>query len=82
MRQRFGDFRIPTRTAPKWLLWLVGHWVNSAITRRFVRRNIGLPWRGDNSKSVRELGMSYRPLAETLNDFFQQLIDAGELKRA
>jgi dihydroflavonol-4-reductase len=47
------------------------------MTRRAVRLNVGLPWKGDNSKSVRELGMSYRPLEETVVDFFQQLVDSG-----
>ena len=47
------------------------------MTRKVVTLNVGLPWRSDNSKSVRELGMSYRPLDETLVDFFQQLVDAG-----
>ena len=26
---------------------------------------------------VRELGLSYRPLEETVIDFFQQLVDSG-----
>ena len=30
---------------------------------------------------VRELGLSYRPLQESMNDFFQQMIDSGYLAR-
>jgi hypothetical protein len=33
----------------------------------------------NNSKSQRELGVSYRPLSETMNDFFQQLVDEAVL---
>ena len=55
----------------------VGPLVNEAITRRFVSQNIGRPWKADNAKSVRELGMSYRPLEETFTEHFQQLADAG-----
>lgn len=74
------QFKFPRRTVPKWLLWLVGPLVNRTLTRTYVSRNVGLPWKGDNSKSVRELGMSYRPLRETMVEFFQQLIDAGVVK--
>ena len=76
----FGDrFPIPRRVLPKFLLWLVGPFVNAALTRAYVSKNVGLPWKGDNSKSIRELGMTYRSLEDTMVDFFQQLVDAGEL---
>ena len=65
---------------PKWLMWLVGPLVNKAMTRKVIRLNIGLPWKGDNSKSVQELGMSYRPLDETVLDFFQQMVESGAFK--
>jgi dihydroflavonol-4-reductase len=49
--------------------------INKAMTRKVVSRNIGLPWKGDSGKGVRELGLSYRPLEETVVDFFQQMVD-------
>jgi dihydroflavonol-4-reductase len=80
LRERFGkQFPIPTRTLPKFLLWFIGPFVNSTITRRFVSRSIGRPWIANNSKSKQELGVNYRPLTETMNDFFQQLVDEGIL---
>lgn len=78
---RFAAYPLPRRVLPKFLLWLVGPFVNATLTRTFVSRNVGHDWQADNSKSVRELGMTYRPLAETLGDFMQQLIDAGELPK-
>lgn len=81
LRPRFGDrFPIPSRVLPKWLLWLVGPWVSDALTRPFISDNVGFPWRADNRKSREELGITYRPLADTLGDFFQQLIDEGVLQ--
>jgi len=78
LRPRFGErLKLPARTLPKCLLWLVGPLVNSALTRRFVSRNIGVPFRADNSKSRESLGITYRPLAETVGDHVQQLIDQG-----
>jgi dihydroflavonol-4-reductase len=80
LRERYGaDYPIPKRRLPKPLLWLLGPMVNPAITRPFVSRNVGLPWKSDNGKSVRELGMRYRSLSETMHDFFAQMIASGQL---
>ncbi len=73
---RYGDkYSIPKKELPKWLLWLIGPIVNKALTRKFISRNVGYPWIGDNSKSKTALGVTYRPLKETMNDTLQQLID-------
>ena len=66
---------------PKWLVWLVGPLLNKAMTRKMISLNVDKPWKADNSKGVRELGMSYRPLQESMVDFFQQMIDSGYLAR-
>ncbi|MDJ0842043.1 MAG: NAD-dependent epimerase/dehydratase family protein [Acidobacteriota bacterium] len=76
------DFPIPRKALPKWLLWLIGPMVDKTMTRKIIARNINLPWKGDNSKGIRELGVSYRPLAESMNDFFQQMVDNGLVKKA
>ncbi len=82
LRQHFGDrYPIPTRTMPKWLIWLVGPLVNKTLTRKVVSRNVGLPWKADTSKGKRELGLSYRPLEETVVDFFQQMVDSGTFQK-
>jgi dihydroflavonol-4-reductase len=76
LREHFGsDYPLPTRTLPKWLVWLAGPMINPAMTRKVVSRNVGLPFRADGSRAVRELGVSYRPLEETVVDFFQQMVD-------
>ena len=78
---RYGDdYPIPRRAMPKWLVWLVGPIMDKSMTRKMIARNVDLPWRADNSKGVRELGLSYRPLQESMNDFFQQMIDSGYLR--
>lgn len=80
---KFGnDYPIPRKAMPKWLVWLVAPMVNKAMTRKIVSRNVNLPWVGDNSKGVRELGMQYRPLKDSVVDFFQQMIDSGQLQPA
>ncbi len=75
---RFGkDYPIPRRAMPKWLAWLVAPMVNKAMTRKIVARNINRPFKADNRKSVRDLGMQYRPMKESMQDLFQQMIDNG-----
>ncbi|MDF1774609.1 MAG: hypothetical protein P1V13_01180 [Rhizobiaceae bacterium] len=60
---------------PKWLLWLTGPFVG--IPRRTVSGSVNVQWKGDNSKGKRELGMTYRPLKQTMEDMFQYMIDQG-----
>ncbi len=76
-----NDYPIPRKKLPKFLLWLIGPMVNKAITRQFVSNNIGIAWKADNSKIVNELGINFRPEAETINDFFQQMIDTGQFDK-
>jgi len=77
---QFGDqYPIPRKTLPKYLVWLVGPIMDKSLKRCFISKNIGHPWIGDNLKSVRELGMQYRSLSETMNDFFQQIVDTKQL---
>ena len=64
---------------PKFLVWLVGPMINKALTRKMVARNVGVPFLADNSRSVQDLGMEYRPLSETVGEFFQHLADAGRV---
>lgn len=77
-----NDYPIPKKVMPKWLIWLVGPIVDKTMTRKFISRNINMPWIGDNSKSIRELGVTYRTLEESMNDFFQQMIDSGLIKNS
>ena len=81
LRGHFGNsYPLPARTVPKWLIWLVGPMMTKNMTRKVISRNVGLPFRADNGKGVRELGLAYRPLEETVVDFFQQMIDNNVFK--
>lgn len=81
LQSKYGSkFPIPKKALPKWLLMLVGPLANKAFTRKFIKNNVNVEWKADNSKIKSELGMSFRPLQETMEDGFQVLIDAGVLK--
>lgn len=49
--------------------------INKSVTRRFVRNNINIPWKADNSKIKKELSISFRPMRQTMEEAFQVLID-------
>jgi nucleoside-diphosphate-sugar epimerase len=75
-----ANFPLPTRALPKWLLMILGPMANKLFTRKFIRNNVNIPWRADNSKIKKDLGMTFRPLLETMEDSFQVLIDENILK--
>jgi nucleoside-diphosphate-sugar epimerase len=78
---KYGEqFPLPKKALPKWLLMIVGPMTNKLFTRKFIRNNVDIPWNADNSKIKKELGMTFKPLKETMEDSFQNLIDEGILK--
>ena len=79
LREEYGEaYPIPTKVLPKWLVWLVGPVLAKGTTRRGIGRNVDIPFLADNSKGKTELGLTYRPLKESLVDMFQQQIDHNQ----
>jgi nucleoside-diphosphate-sugar epimerase len=73
---KYGSkYPIPKSALPKWLLSLVGPMVNPMLTRSFIKKNVNIPWNGDNSKIKNELGITFRPLKESMEDSFETLIE-------
>ena len=78
LQPRFGrDYPLPTRALPKFLVWLVGPFVG--LKREFVAKNVDHVFRADNSKSKRELGVTYRPLGESMEEMLAQMAERGAL---
>lgn len=74
--EKFGrTFKLPTRTVPKGLVWLVGPL--QGLSRKFVALNVGHPLKFDNSKSIHSLKMDYIPAQTMILDHLQQMIDDG-----
>ncbi|WP_028671790.1 SDR family oxidoreductase [Saccharospirillum impatiens] len=83
LRNQFGnDYGFPQRILPKPLVWLVGPLADKSMTRAMVSRNVGHPIRFDHTKSEQELGIHYRPLKDSIADFFNQLQDSGQIPKA
>ena len=76
LQEKYGDdYPLPKKPLPKWLVWLVGPM--QGIPRKFVSNNVNIEWKADNGKSLKELGLSYRPMKETMEDMFAQMIEHG-----
>ena len=76
LSDKYGDkYPCPKKAMPKWLVWAVGPFFDKSMTRAMVSKNVDWPFKADNSKSEKELGVNYRPLEPTLHEMFQQLID-------
>lgn len=82
LQGKFGaDYPLPKSAAPKWLVWLLGPVMDKSMTRKLIARNVGVEWKADNSKGIRELGITYRPRQESMEDMFAQMIDAGQFTK-
>jgi nucleoside-diphosphate-sugar epimerase len=71
---------LPKKALPKWLVMILGPLTNKLLTRRYVKNNVNVEWKADNSKIKRELKMTFRPMQETMEDGLQAMIDANILK--
>lgn len=78
LRAKFGDdYPFPKSQLPKWFMWMIGPLADKTMTRRRVSRNVGWPFHADNSRSVRDLGVRYRSLEETVSEMFAQMLEVG-----
>ena len=81
LHDKYGDkFPLPKMATPKWLVMLVGPFVDKALSRRFIKNNVNEEWKADNSKIKADLDMEFRPLKETMEDGFGVLVNYGIFK--
>ncbi len=79
LRSKFGNkYPFPRTEFPKFLVWVFAPF--AGYKRKMIQLNIGIKLALDNSKSIKELGMDYRPVSESIVDFFQQMIDNGVIR--
>lgn len=75
LQDKYGNYPIPKKALPKWLLMLIGPLANKSFTRRFIRDNVNVAWNADNSKIRKELKIEFRPMKDTMEESFQVLLD-------
>ncbi|WP_328685403.1 NAD-dependent epimerase/dehydratase family protein [Streptomyces sp. NBC_01261] len=60
------DYRLPRHGLPHWPVRVLGP--AFGLTQDYIRKHLGIRFTVDNRRGVRELGIDYRPLGETLLD--------------
>ncbi|PWI16829.1 cinnamyl alcohol dehydrogenase [Streptomyces sp. Act143] len=63
------DLRLPRTRLPHWPVRVLGP--AFGLTQDYIRKHLGIRFRVDNSRSVRELGLTCRPVEETLLDHYR-----------
>ncbi len=61
-------YLLPAWQVPDWLVRLVGP--RFGLTQDYIRKHLGIRFSVDNSRSVNELGIRYRPADQTLTDHY------------
>ncbi|MFJ9536769.1 NAD-dependent epimerase/dehydratase family protein [Streptomyces sp. NPDC101225] len=63
-----GNLRLPRTRLPHWPVRLLGP--AFGLSQDYIRKHLGIRFEVDNGRSVSELGIRYRPVAETLLDHY------------
>lgn len=66
-----GKYKLPIMTSPKPVLYMVG-WM-FGLRRKFIKRNVGYPIKLNATKSRQALGLTYRPIEDTVKDMIEQM---------
>ncbi len=80
LTENYGNkLKLPKKKLPNWVIILAAPMLGQK--RKMLSRNLGYPWTVDNQKSIEKLNMKYRPVKETINDFFDQMYELGAFKK-
>ncbi|MBB3773462.1 nucleoside-diphosphate-sugar epimerase [Angulomicrobium tetraedrale] len=70
---------LPQNQLPNWLITMFGPlW---GLSRDYSRKHLGIRFKIDNARSIRELGIVYRPIEETLLDHYRSWLARREETR-
>ena len=71
---------VPNKKSPKWLIWLLGPFINKALTRVYINNNLDFKFKANNEKAKTELKINFRPLDQSLDDSFKNMIKSNIFK--
>lgn len=63
------DLRLPRTALPHWPVRVLGP--AFGLTQDYIRKHLGIRFRVDNSRSMSELGITYRPIEQTVLDHYE-----------
>jgi nucleoside-diphosphate-sugar epimerase len=79
IRLKYPQYPLPKSYVPKWLLGIIAPLIG--FTRKYVKLNIGIDLRFDNSYIRKDLGLEFIPFEKTISDHFEQLLNDGLIKK-
>ena len=79
IKNEYGDkYPTPTKNVPNFILYIVAPFMKMKWS--FLKNSLGIRAELDNSYSKEDLGMSYRPIKETIIDQVRQITNDGLIK--
>ena len=80
IRENYDNkLKLPKKKLPNWMVLLAAPLIGQK--RKMLAKNLGYPWTVNNQKSIEKLNMRYRPVKETVNDFFDQMYENEVFKK-
>lgn len=79
IRINYPQYPLPKGFIPKGLFWLIAP--IAGFTRKYVKLNVGINTKFDNSFIRKDLAMEFIPFEQTITDHFQQLLADGIIKK-
>lgn len=76
--EKYPNLPLPKGYVSKWLFQLIAPAIG--FTRKFVRNNVGIDVKCDNSYIRKDLGLEFRPFRETIHDHVAQLVADALIK--
>lgn len=73
-----GKYPLPKNELPNFMLYLVGPFIS--FSWDYIKKNIDLPLKFDNSRSINDLHVKYHNIDDTLNEHIEQIEKNGLLK--
>ncbi len=78
LKKAYGNYPLPKGKIPKLFVYLLGPL--QGLSWKYIKLNVGIPIKFDNSYSKKDLGIEYTPVEKTFNDHAEQIIKSGLLE--
>jgi nucleoside-diphosphate-sugar epimerase len=79
IRANHPQYPLPKSYVPKWLFSLIAPL--AGFTRKYVKLNVGIDLKMDNSYIRKDLNLEFIPFEKTISDHFEQLLNDGIIKK-
>lgn len=79
IKSSYPKYPLPNGFVPKWLFWLIAPL--AGFTRKYVKLNVGIDLKFDNSYILKDLGIEFISFEKTITDHFEQILNDGIVTR-